>query len=238
MKAASQETGAAYGNVGLASLSFASGCTDVLTFLKLGGVFTSAMTGNTALLAIEIGRGDLVAASRALTALLAFGLGVVLATKLNRVTWVPLAKLRGFSRLLLLELVFLTGCAALWSANPDPVQGGAVYAVILLSALSMGVQAVAAGSINSGINTIVFTSALVRIVMSMTEALSQPGETSASLKAMGGHVRTFASYGGGALLAATLVSHCPRALIWVPGTAVAFALGVSQLAGKLERSKR
>jgi uncharacterized membrane protein YoaK (UPF0700 family) len=47
---------AAYGRLGLASLSFASGCTDVLTFLKLGNVFTSAMTGNTALLAIELGR--------------------------------------------------------------------------------------------------------------------------------------------------------------------------------------
>jgi Protein of unknown function (DUF1275) len=37
--------------LGLAWLSFASGCTDVLSFLELGDVFTSAMIGNTALLA-------------------------------------------------------------------------------------------------------------------------------------------------------------------------------------------
>ena len=67
----------------LISLSFASGCTDVLTFLKLGNVFTSAMTGNTALLAIEIGRSDTAGASRALTALLAFTLGVALAARIN-----------------------------------------------------------------------------------------------------------------------------------------------------------
>ena len=48
----------------LACLSLASGCTDVMTFLNLGDVFTSAMTGNTALLAIAIGRGQLLAASR------------------------------------------------------------------------------------------------------------------------------------------------------------------------------
>ena len=69
-KPASQEASGVYGNVCLASLSFASGCTDVLTFLKLGNVFTSAMTGNTALLAIEIGRSDMAGASRALMALL------------------------------------------------------------------------------------------------------------------------------------------------------------------------
>jgi uncharacterized membrane protein YoaK (UPF0700 family) len=227
-----------YGDLGLASLSFASGCTDVLTFLKLGNVFTSAMTGNTALLAIELGRGNTVAASRALTALLAFALGVALATKLKMSSRLKPHTHRGFSRLLLLELIFLTGCAALWSASPDPVEGGRVYAVILLSALSMGIQAVAAGSISSGINTIVFTSALVRIVMSLTGALSRAEEDSQLLAAIGGHLQAFASYGCGALVAATLVWHLPKALIWVPGAAVLFALGASELPGKLQRRRR
>jgi Protein of unknown function (DUF1275) len=47
-----------YDNLGLASLSLASGCIDVLSFLKPGDVFTSAMTGNAALLAIAIGQGS------------------------------------------------------------------------------------------------------------------------------------------------------------------------------------
>ncbi len=226
-----------YGDLGLASLSFASGCTDVLTFLKLGNVFTSAMTGNTALLAIELGRGNIVAASRALTALLAFAIGVALATKLKTSWRLEPHTHRGFSRLLLLEFVFLTCCAALWSVSADPVAGGTVYAVILLSALSMGIQAVAAGSISSGINTIVFTSALVRIVMSLTGALSRSQEDSPLLAAIGGHLQAFTSYGCGALVAATLVWHLPKALIWVPGAAVLFALGASELAGKLQRSK-
>ncbi len=56
MKLASEESHAGYKNLGLTWLSLGSGCTDVLSFLKLGDVFTSPMTGNTALLAIAIGR--------------------------------------------------------------------------------------------------------------------------------------------------------------------------------------
>jgi len=233
-----EDSCAAYGTLGLASLSFASGCTDVLTFLKLGNVFTSAMTGNTALLAIELGRGNIVAASRALTALLAFALGVALATKVKTSRRLKAPAHRGFSRLIILELIFLTCCAALWSASPNPVAGDTVYAVILLSALSMGVQAVAAGSISPGINTVVFTSALVRIVMSVTGALSRSEEDSPLLAAIEGHLQAFASYGFGALLAATLVWRFPYALIWVPGAAVLFALGASELAAKREGGKR
>ena len=139
---------------------------------------------------------------------------------------------RGFSRLLLLELIFLTCCAALWSASPDPIVGGRVYALILLAALSMGVQAIAAGSISSGINTVVFTSALVRIVMSITGALSRSEEDSPLLAAIGGHLQAFASYSCGALLAAILVWHLPYAVIWIPGAAVLFALGASERAAK------
>jgi uncharacterized membrane protein YoaK (UPF0700 family) len=118
-----------------------------MTFLKLGNVFTSAMAGNTALLAIELGRGNIVAASRALTALLAFALGVGLATKMKRSSRLKPHAHRGFSRLLLLELIFLTCCAAHWSVSADPVEGGTVYAVILLSALSMGIQAYGCGAL-------------------------------------------------------------------------------------------
>jgi uncharacterized membrane protein YoaK (UPF0700 family) len=42
----------------LALLAFASGTTDVLSFLALSGVFTSAMTGNTALLGLAAGQGQ------------------------------------------------------------------------------------------------------------------------------------------------------------------------------------
>jgi uncharacterized membrane protein YoaK (UPF0700 family) len=235
-KPASQEAFAVYWDICLASLSFASGCTDVLTFLKLGNVFTSAMTGNTALLAIEIGRSDMAGASRALMALLAFTLGVALAARISTARQGRAGAHRAFRQLLLLELIFLTACVLLWSASPDPVRGAAVYGIILLSAISMGIQALAAGSIHSGINTIVFTSVLVRAVASIAGALSRPSEASPSLASVRPDLGTFAAYVCGALLASTLAWYFFRALIWVPVAAVVCALAVSELAGKLERS--
>jgi uncharacterized membrane protein YoaK (UPF0700 family) len=99
----------------------------------------------------------------------------------------------------------------------------------------MGIQAVGARSVNSsGISTIVFTSVLIRIVMSVTGALARPGAASASLASIRAHLGTFAAYGCGAVLAGILVSHYLGTLIWIPTAAVLLALGFSELAGKLE----
>ncbi len=212
-------------SLGLAWLSLASGCTDVMSFVKLGGVFTSAMTGNSALLAIALARGEMLPASRALTALVGFMLGASLAT----LTPVPGAAHENTSRrlrtLLLTEIVLLGGCAALWSVSPDPLQGLALYSVILLSAVGMGIQGVAARHINvSGISTIVFTSALISMVMSITANLAghaNPSGLPASTKV---HIATFAAYLGGAALAAIMVSRYLGWLVWIPMAAVLLAL--------------
>src|SRR5262245_59211982 len=103
----------------LASLSLAAGCPDVLSFLMLGTVFTSAMTGTAALLAIAIGRGDMAAARLTLCALAAFSLGVAIGTTLGGELE---GSRRAFRKLLGFELAVLCACAALWSTGPDPLQ--------------------------------------------------------------------------------------------------------------------
>jgi hypothetical protein len=55
-----------FADVGLALLGFASGSMDALAFFNLGQVFPSAMTGNTALLGLALGQGDVIAALRPL----------------------------------------------------------------------------------------------------------------------------------------------------------------------------
>jgi uncharacterized membrane protein YoaK (UPF0700 family) len=158
--------------------------------------------GNTALFAVAIGGGQLLAASRSLTALVGFGLGVALATAVKAAWHVSPDARRGLSWLLLLELFFLVRGAALWTTSLEPIMGGTLYAVILLSALCMSIQAVAARSINaSGISTVVFTSVLVRIASSVTDVLARPAAGSASLASIRPHLGTFAAYGCGALLA-------------------------------------
>src|SRR5258705_1190466 len=99
--------------LGLALLSFASGATDVLAFLKLVHLFTSAMTGNTAVLATAIGQGHLAAAGRSLTALVGFAFGVALATVVNAARVGHSDAARDPGRPLLLDILFLVGCTAL-----------------------------------------------------------------------------------------------------------------------------
>jgi uncharacterized membrane protein YoaK (UPF0700 family) len=225
---ASEEGHVSYGLIKLACLSLVSGCIDVLSFVELRDLFASAMTGNTALLALATSRGDWLAASRSLSALLAFALGVAFGTV---VAWHQRARSR-IRWLLVLELVFLAGCSVLWSASSHPVQGGALYVVIVLLALSMGIQAVAARSINSfDINTIVFTSALIRMVISATGGLWRRAGP-ASLSNIWPDVGTFIAYFCGAALAGMLISHHLGTLIWFPTAAVLVALGFSELAGK------
>ena len=56
---ASEESHASYGGVNLAWLSLASGCIDVLSFIELKDLFASAMTGNSALLALAMSKWGL-----------------------------------------------------------------------------------------------------------------------------------------------------------------------------------
>ncbi len=56
-------------------LTWSAGFVDAISFLGLGSVFTANMTGNTMLLGIALGRGDLPGALRSLIALAGFCLG-------------------------------------------------------------------------------------------------------------------------------------------------------------------
>src|SRR5207248_3012415 len=68
---------AATTNLALTALVLGSGVTDVTTFLTLENVFTSAMTGNMALLGIALSGGRWTAAAHAFAALVGFTCGAV-----------------------------------------------------------------------------------------------------------------------------------------------------------------
>src|ERR1700728_1980858 len=109
----------------LAALALASATTDVLGFLAFGGVFTSAMTGNAALLGMDLGQGKGIAASRSLVALVGFLAGVAAATALGA------GGRRGaVSTALGLEAACLALFTAAWFFAGAP---WLVYALIVLS---------------------------------------------------------------------------------------------------------
>lgn len=151
----------------LAALSFASGSADVFAFLEFHDVFTSAMTGNTALFGLALGHGDLLAAGRSLAALIGFCLGSIAGTILNDAGAAAPQSTR-LRRLIGVEIGFLAAVLVVWAIVPHPVYGPPLYALIMAGALAMGMQSVAAREIDlPGINTVVVTNTLTLVMMAI-----------------------------------------------------------------------
>ena len=75
-------------------LTGAAGIVDAISYLELGRVFTAMMTGNTVLLALAIGQGEIMAALRSTLALAAFSAGALVGAVLQArssplLAWVP-----------------------------------------------------------------------------------------------------------------------------------------------------
>lgn len=150
----------------LALLAFAAGSMDAIAFLTLGDVFTSAMTGNTILLGIALGQGRMSAASHSIVAFIGYASGVAVAA-------LPLkTPRRGVERTLVLEILFLAAFAGLWTACGGPARPAAVYGLIILSAVAMGLQGAIGRAIHiPGIPTTVITSTLTAIIGTLAERL-------------------------------------------------------------------
>jgi uncharacterized membrane protein YoaK (UPF0700 family) len=127
----------------LTSLSLAAGCVDAVGYLGLGQVFVANMTGNTVLLGLAIGQADGRGVLHAGTALAGFVLGVAVGAAIvergpERAAWTP-----AITAALGLEVVILVAFAAGWLLDGSEPSGVAVYLLIVLSALAMGVQSAA-----------------------------------------------------------------------------------------------
>jgi uncharacterized membrane protein YoaK (UPF0700 family) len=203
----------------LAALALASATTDVLGFLAFGGVFTSAMTGNAALLGMDLGQGKSIAASRSLVALIGFLAGVAAATALGG------SHRRGaVSTALWFEAACLAAFTGAWFLASTP---GLVYALIMLSGCGMGAQAVAARWINlPAIPTVVFTSSLTSIVMAATRSVMRRRRLPIAARRQ---IGVFCTYLAGAVAAGGLALWNLTAVVLLPLAAVAFALGVNRL---------
>ena len=224
-------------NPGMAFLAISSGSSDVIAFLVLGHVFASAMTGNTALLGIALSDGNLIAASQPASALLGFVAGAAFASVIHNPV-APSARQTTIVRtLLLFEACCLVAFALVWEAAGHPVGGAVHYVLILLCSFGMGIQGIAAKRINApGVNTIVFTSTLVAIVLSVTEILLGRVDNSVIRSATKRQIAVFGAYGAGALLAGLLYWIDFLFLVWLPAAAIAVALGSYEI--QLARPKR
>jgi uncharacterized membrane protein YoaK (UPF0700 family) len=204
----------------LALLTFVSSITDVLSFLALSRVFTSGMTGNTALLGLAVGQGQMFTASHAASALAGFVLALACGTLLSRTA----SHQVGLVGLLALEALCLGAFCVIWFGFEHAAGSTAIYLLIALSAMGMGIQAVAARRINvPGIPTVVFTTTLTNIVMATTDAVARRVPLSFDTKRM---IGIFSIYIAGATLAGALASRHLDVLAVLPLIAVLSALAI------------
>jgi uncharacterized membrane protein YoaK (UPF0700 family) len=205
-------------DLGLALMALAAGSTDAMAFLKLGMVFTSAMTGNTVLLCIAIGQGRLSAALQSFAAFASFVVGAMLAAMLSGRRAEHERVPPSLKPLFILEIACLGGFVAVWFAFGHTA-AGATYALIALSALAMGVQGVTARQINvPQVNTIVFTTTIISVVVSVTHALLRsPGQVPFDTKRQIGILLVYAI---GAAFAGFSIHREIGIYVWLPLVAV------------------
>ena len=222
-------------DVGLALLGFASGSMDALAFFNLGEVFPSAMTGNTALLGLALGQGDVIAASRPFIAFAGFLAGAAAAAASVDLWLNKLPAPRAVCWLLVIEACLLAAIALAWQFIDWPITGGELYGLIVVTSSGMGVQSVAARLVGrSGITTVVFTSTLTSIVTSATEAMLRPPHRLPF--ATKRQIWMFLIYGVGAAIAGLLSAHGAW-IAFLPFVAVVGATGFHCRGGQQNGSK-
>ncbi|MDR3521651.1 MAG: YoaK family protein [Acidocella sp.] len=199
--------------------AFAAGSVDVISFVKLGGVFASAMTGNLAFLALYLARGSFHAAIGSLIALIGFILGGAIGTLQTR----GKNNHHALNILLATEAALLLAIIILWLPTTHIVGGWATDMLILTLSITMGLQSIIGKKVNlSNIPTVVFTSTLTNMVIAITDSLasgkfSLPTDTKRQSA-------SFTLYFVGALTAGILATLDSQVIIALPFAAVTWAL--------------
>jgi uncharacterized membrane protein YoaK (UPF0700 family) len=125
-------------------LTLTTGAVDAASFLGLGKVFSSVITGNLVLLGIAAGTGVDALALRSGVALLGYAAGVLLGAPIaarrggNDATW-P----RSVTVTLAVEVLVLLAFSAGWEVTGGHPAGGAQLPLVVLLAAAMGMQGAA-----------------------------------------------------------------------------------------------
>ena len=195
-------------------LAWAAGIMDAVAYLGLG-VFTTMMTGNTALLAFAIGRGELASIVGAGLALAAFSAGAAIGALIagrrqSRGEWPAVV-----TEALACEAMLLGVLTIVWHVAGRAPATGMTDLLILCSGLAMGMQAAAVRCLGvPGVSTTYITSTLTSLSAELV-GWTRPGERGRAQR-----IRllaaVFITYGLGALVGGVLQSRASTLVIWLP----------------------
>lgn len=155
----------------LVVISSAAGSVDAMVYLGVRQIFPANMTGNTVLLGIALGRGDLSTFVGAGIALAGFFFGAAAGAAVvergrEDVVWPSVV-----TAALALECAFLVAFAVGWNLVGEP-DGGATYLLVAPVAVAMGVQGAAVRRLGvPGISATFVTGTLASLATRMSDRL-------------------------------------------------------------------
>ena len=166
-------------------LTAGTGGIDVVSFTRLGGVFTSVMTANMVLLGLSIARASGALAGHAALSLGCYVAGVAVAARVigparqeptaaDRAAW-PARVTVMFAA----ELVLLAGLTAGWELTGGHPHGGGQYLLQGIAAAAMGMQSAAVRALGAGrFSTTYLTGQLTGLVSTLVTPRKpgKPGE--------------------------------------------------------------
>ncbi|MFO1062072.1 MAG: DUF1275 family protein [Dongiaceae bacterium] len=174
-------------------LCLAAGYADAFGYLRLGGIFTANMTGNSVLLAIAAARGEAGQAAACGLVLAAFLAGALLAVLLRR----RLADRRAPA--LLLAALLLAAAALLLLAGLPAWPGWLLAAAL---ALAMGLQGASLGRFaGTALQTVVVTGTLLRLA-ELAAGIRPAAAAAPDRRPLALTAAAWLAYAGGALLGA------------------------------------
>jgi uncharacterized membrane protein YoaK (UPF0700 family) len=198
-------------------LTLVTGSIDAIGFTRLGGVFTSVMTGNMVLLGVAAGKGDVSLALHTGIAFLGFVAGSLVGARVaghahkDDEIW-P----RPILKALVLELVVLFIFATWWEIASATPAGAAEYAMLSINAVALGVQSAATLRFGiSGLSTTYLTGTLTQLLAGVAKRKEPISGRSALL---------LLALTGGAGLGAAIALDAPRFAPLLPIGVLAFVI--------------
>nr|WP_272919905.1 YoaK family protein [Streptomyces sp. SID4948] len=146
-------------------MTVVTGMTDVIAFTRLGGVFTSVMTGNMVLMGLSVGRSDLSGLQHAAVAVIAYVVGVMAGGRLSGVARDddPIWPLQ-VTAALLAEFMLLLGLNITWWCQDAHVGSVERTVLLVVATLAMGTQSSAVMRLNlSGLSSTFLTGTLTSV---------------------------------------------------------------------------
>jgi uncharacterized membrane protein YoaK (UPF0700 family) len=222
-------------------LTWVAGSVDAISYFGLAHVFTANMTGNTVLLGLALGQGQGLAAIRSVFALVGYMAGVALGVMIMGGSSSSIDANRFVPRALLAEGLVLTMFTVTWHVPALARTPISKPALIVLSAIAMGIQSAAVRKLKlPGIVTTFITGTITSLVTALVSRIrlrAVPNALGPALPTEGGwerHVSLQAGvvfvYGLAAAMSAVLQTHVPSLVAISPLIAIGLVLLGTSLA--------